>query len=82
MCGSAVSPSMPGIVRSSSTSSGRSSAGSLDRLRAVGRLADDVEAVLRQQRRQRLARERMVVDDEDAFVHSPLIGRNPAADER
>ena len=40
------SPSMPGIERSSRTRSGCSRARELDRLLAVGGLADDVEAVL------------------------------------
>ena len=50
-----------------------------DRLLAVGRLPDDVEPVLDEERGQRLARERVVVRNEDAF-HNPLIGRRRPAD--
>ena len=54
------------------------------RLRDGGRsvlgVADDLEALLGQQRRQRVARQRMVVHDEDAFGHLPLIGRSRHAD--
>ena len=52
----------------------------LERRGAVRRLADDVEAALRQQRRKGIAREGMVVDDEDSLRHVLLIGRSSAAD--
>src|SRR4051794_24024960 len=46
-------------------------------------MADDVEAVRAQERRQGLAGQRVVVDDEDPGGHSlPLIGRNRSADKR
>ena len=54
-------------------------AGLDDRLLAVGRVADDVEAVLLEQRGQRLAREGVIVRDQDA-LHIPLIGSLPPAD--
>ena len=69
--GRAVSPSTPAIVRSSSTRSGLQRLGQLERLGAVSRLADDVEATLREQRRERVARDRVVVHDEDPFRHLP-----------
>ena len=47
-----------------------------DRLLAVGRVADDVEAVLLQQGRESLPRQGMVVRNQDA-LHIPLIGRRP-----
>ena len=50
-----------------------------DRLLAVGRLADDVEAVLPEERGQRLARERVIVSDQDA-LHTALIGSTRPAD--
>lgn len=53
----------------------------LQRFDAVRRLADDLEAALREQRRKRIARERMVVDDEDSLRHVPLIGKSLVADE-
>ena len=52
----------------------------LERLDAVSGLADHVEAALREQGRQRVARQRMVVDDENSLGHFPLIGRPLAAD--
>ena len=45
------------------------------------RLAGDVEFVLREQRGKSLKGKRVVVNDEDALVHSSLIGRIVAADE-
>ena len=54
--------------------------GELQRLGAVRRLADHVEAALGQQRPERVAREGMVVDDENSLRHVPLIGRSSAAD--
>jgi hypothetical protein len=54
--------------------------GEPERLDAVGCFTDHVEAALRQQRRERVAREGMVVDDEDSLRHVPLIGRSSAAD--
>ena len=69
---------MPGIVRSRRTSSGCARARQLDRLLAVARLADDVEAVLLEQRGERLARQRVIVDDEDALRHQrPYRQRTP-----
>ena len=53
-----------------------------DRLSAVLRLAHDVEALLREQGCEGVAGERVVVDDEDALRHDPLIGRSPGADKR
>ena len=47
-----------------------------DRAGAILGLADDVEALLRQKRREGVARQRVVVDDEDAIGHLPLIGRS------
>jgi signal transduction histidine kinase len=40
-----------------------------DRARSVGRRAHDIEALLREECRQRVASERVVVDDEDALGH-------------
>ena len=54
-------------------------AGLDDRLLAVGRLSDDVEAVLSEERRERLARERVIVGDQDA-LHTALIGSSTSAD--
>ena len=51
-----------------------------DRGRAILGLADDVEALLRQKRREGVARQRMIVHDENAIGHLPLIGRRRAAD--
>ena len=51
-----------------------------DRGRAILGLADDVEALLRQKRCEGVARQRVIVDDEDAIRHPPLIGRRRAAD--
>jgi signal transduction histidine kinase len=56
--------------------------GALDCLAAVARLCNDVEVVLVEERRERFAGERMVVDDEHALVHSGLIGSEHAADKR
>jgi signal transduction histidine kinase len=54
-----------------------------DRLSAVGGAADDVEAVGAEERRERLAGQRVVVDDEDPGSQLlPLIGSNPSADKR
>jgi signal transduction histidine kinase len=53
----------------------------VDGLRSLVRVADDVEAVLREQGLEGLSRQRMVVDDQDAFVHVALIGRKHRADE-
>src|SRR5581483_11100196 len=55
--------------------------GELDRLGAVARLPGHVEAVLREQRGEGFAGERVVVDDEDALVHGSLIGSDLPADE-
>jgi signal transduction histidine kinase len=51
-----------------------------DRTRAVLGLADDVEALLGEERGEGVARERMVVHDEHALGHPPLIGMPPGAD--
>ena len=51
----------------------------LDRFLAVGRLPDDVEAVLSQERRKSLAREGVIVRDQDGR-HTVLIGSGPSAD--
>jgi len=56
--------------------------GGCDRLVAVRRLADELEAVGAQKRHERLAREGMVVDDENACCHGFLIGRSASADKR
>jgi signal transduction histidine kinase len=53
-----------------------------DRFLTVGRKTDEVEAVRTQERRERLARERMVVNDENARCHEFLIGSNGSADKR
>ena len=74
--GSAVEAVEPGHREVEQDEVGREPARRLDRLRAVGGLADDVEAVLLEQRGERLAGERVVVDDEDARTgfHGGLIG--------
>src|SRR5919201_4718867 len=59
---------------------GEQGAGRLDRIGAVGRLADDAEAVLLQQRRERAAGQGMVVHDQDPQGHVTLIGRNRSAE--
>ena len=69
--GSAASPSRPGIERSSSTRSGWSSCASCERLGSVRGLSDHVEAALREQGCERVARQRVVVDDENSFGHLP-----------
>ena len=51
-----------------------------DRLLAVGRESGELEAVRTQQRRERVAGEGMVVDDENARCHGFLIGSNASAD--
>ena len=51
-----------------------------DRGRAVLGLADDVEPLLREKRRKGVARQRMIVHDEDAIGHLSLIGTRSAAD--
>src|SRR6188768_1277018 len=52
-----------------------------DRLVAVRGFADHVELVLLEQGGERLARERVVVDEQDPFGHDSLIGTGPSADE-
>ena len=47
---------------------------------AILGVADDVEALLCEKCRERVARQRMIVDDEHAICHVPLIGRRRAAD--
>lgn len=54
--------------------------GLVDRASAVLGLADHVEALLCEEARESVSRERMVVDDEDALAHLALIGRRPRAD--
>ena len=56
--------------------------GGHDRLLAVGRESGELEAVRTQERRERLAGEGMVVDDENACGHVLLIGSKPSADKR
>ena len=51
-----------------------------DRASSVLRRADNVEALLCQKGSERVSRERMVVDDEDAFGHRALIGTARTAD--
>ena len=51
-----------------------------DRSRAVFGLADDIEALLGEKRGEGVARQRVIVHDEDAIGHLPLIGRRCAAD--
>src|SRR4029450_8809781 len=53
-----------------------------DRLRTVLGLAYDVEALLREQRGERVAGEGGVVNDQDTLGHAPLIGRSAGADKR
>ena len=53
-----------------------------DRLRPVLGLAHDVEALLREQRGERIPGEGMVVHDQDALGHAPLIGTSSRADKR
>ena len=54
--------------------------GELERLRAVGGLADHLESSAREQGGERVARERVIVGDEDANSHVTLIGRRSGAD--
>jgi hypothetical protein len=54
--------------------------GQLDGLFAVSGLAANVEAVLGEERSQRVARERVVVDDQDASCHGSLIGTGTSAE--
>jgi signal transduction histidine kinase len=51
-----------------------------ERLLAVGSLADDLEAFLLEQRGQRVARQRVIVHDQDPVGHVPLIGSTSRAD--
>ena len=69
-CGSAVRPSISGIERSSRTRSGCSSPARAIASSPLARLADDVEAVLRQEAGERIPGQRMVVDDEDPLGHA------------
>jgi signal transduction histidine kinase len=59
---------------------GRVLAGGRQRLFAVRRFAYDLEPLLGEQGSERVARQRMVVDDQDPFGHEALIGRTRAAD--
>jgi hypothetical protein len=61
---------------------GLQAARNVDRAPAVLGLADDVEAVLGQERGERPARQRVVVDDEHARSHglAALIGRIGSAE--
>jgi hypothetical protein len=49
-------------------------------LLAVLSCADDVEPLLCEQRCERISRQGMIVHDEDAFGHVPLIGTARPAD--
>jgi signal transduction histidine kinase len=51
-----------------------------DRAFAVFGCADDVETLLREQRGEGISRQRMVVHDQDALGHAPLIGTSARAD--
>ena len=51
-----------------------------DRRGAVLGFADDIESLLGEQRREGVPRQRMVVHDQDALGHLPLIGRTRGAD--
>ena len=51
-----------------------------DGARPVFCLADDVEPLLREERCERIAGKRVIVDDEHALGHPLLIGRSSAAD--
>ena len=53
-----------------------------DCLVTVGRQAGELEAMRAQERRERVAREGMVVHDENARCHGFLIGRSASADKR
>jgi signal transduction histidine kinase len=53
-----------------------------DRFVSVPRLADDLESVGGEERAQRVAGERVVVDDEHAVAHLWLIGTGGSADKR
>ena len=66
----AARPSMPGIRMSMTTTSGRCDAGEVDRLRAVGGLADDLQVLAGvDQHPEGAAQERLVVGEEDADGH-------------
>jgi hypothetical protein len=54
--------------------------GQLDGLFAVSSLAADIEAVLDQKRSERVACERVVIDDQDAGCHGSLIGTGTSAE--
>ena len=53
-----------------------------DRLLAVRRVAHDLEALLRKEGRERVARQRVIVHEQDPLGHVPLIGTRRAADKR
>ena len=53
-----------------------------DRSFSVLGCADDIESLLREQRRERVSRQGMVVHDQDALGHHPLIGTARPADKR
>ena len=81
--GSAPSPSRPGIERSSRTRSGRSRPASTIASSPSDAGADDIEAVRAEQRGERLAGQRMVVDDEDPRRPLlPLSAATASADKR
>ena len=70
ICRVASIPSITGIRTSITTTSGARLRRELDRLPAVGRLADDLQVVLGvDQRGERGPQQRLVVDDEDAGRH-------------
>jgi signal transduction histidine kinase len=54
----------------------------VDRLLAAGSVAHDFEALLREEGGEGITRERMVVHEQDALRHLPLIGRCSGADKR
>ncbi len=53
-----------------------------DGLLAVRRVADDLEALLREERGEGIPGKGMVIDEQDSLGHAPLIGRERPADKR
>ncbi len=51
-----------------------------DRLLTARRFTDDFEPLLREQRGERVPRQRVVVDDQNSLGHAPLIGSARSAD--
>ena len=66
ICCVASTPAMPGMFRSISTTSGATLTDDLERLGAVCRLADDLNALLFEQVAQPRPKQAVIVDDEDA----------------